>query len=134
VLANTHVSLDEPYSGDTDDTTLVDHLPAKGQASSDEQTYNAALSDDLGRALGTLPERERRVLTMYFGLSGDEPMTLDAIGDELHLTRERIRQIKEKAIDRLRHSPRAQFLQSHNGSTSSQPSRQRGGHSHKIIA
>lgn len=129
VISNTHVSLDDPYSADKDDTTLVDHLPAEGQASPDEQTYNAALSDDLSRALGTLPERERSVLTMYFGLGGDEPMTLDAIGVELHLTRERIRQIKEKAIDRLRHSPRARFLQSHNGgSMPSNPVMQSAGH------
>jgi len=128
VLATTHVSLDEPYSGDSDDTTLVDHLPAEGQASPDEQTYNAALSDDLERALGTLPERERLVLAMYFGLCGHEAMTLDAIGDELHLTRERIRQIKEKAIDRLRHSPRALFLQSHNEGSPSNPALQSAGH------
>jgi len=111
VIANTHVSLDDPYSADKDDTALVDHLTAEGQASPDEDTYTAALSDDLERALGTLSERERRILTMYFGLGGDEPMTLEDIGKKLSLTRERIRQIKEKAIQRLRHSTRARFLQ-----------------------
>ena len=127
-ISNTHVSLDEPYAGGKDDTTLVDHLPAESTVSPDEQTYASALSDDLGRALGTLPERERVVLTMYFGLGGKEPMTLDAIGDVLHLTRERIRQIKEKAIDRLRHSPRAQFLQTHNESPASSPALHGSGH------
>jgi len=117
-ISNTHVSLDDPYSADNDDT-LVDHLPAEGQSAPDEPTYNAALSHDLERALETLPEREGLVLTLYFGLRGREPMTLDAIGDELHLTRERIRQIKEKAIDRLRRSHRSQFLQSHNDSAPS---------------
>ena len=132
LLANTHVSLDEPRAADTDDTTLVDHLPAEGQASPDEQAYKTALSDDLSRALSTLPERERRVLTMYFGLGGDEPLTLDAIGVELHLTRERIRQIKEKAIDHLRNSPRARFLQSHDeSSVSSKPALQGAGHEQK---
>lgn len=111
VIANTHVSLDDPYSADKDDTALVDHLTAEGQESPDEGTYTAALSDDLDRALGTLSERERRVLAMYFGLGGDEPMTLEDIGRKLGLTRERIRQIKEKAIQRLRHSTRARFLQ-----------------------
>jgi len=111
VIANTHVSLDDPYSADKDDTALVDHLAAEGQASPDEDTYIAALSDDLERALGTLSDRERRILAMYFGLGGDEPMTLEDIGKKLNLTRERIRQIKEKAIQRLRHSTRARFLQ-----------------------
>jgi RNA polymerase primary sigma factor len=111
VIANTHVSLDDPYSADKDDTALVDHLAAEGQESPDEGTYTAALSDDLDRALGTLSDRERRVLAMYFGLGGDEPMTLEDIGRKLGLTRERIRQIKEKAIQRLRHSTRARFLQ-----------------------
>jgi RNA polymerase primary sigma factor len=132
VLANTHVSLDDPYSPDNDETTLVDHLPADNQASTDEQTYNAALRDDLSLALGTLPERERAVLSMYFGLGGNEPMTLDSIGDELHLSRERIRQIKEKGIDRLRDSSRAQYLQGHNGSSmSSKPVLQSAGHGHR---
>lgn len=111
VIANTHVSLDDPYSADKDDTSLVDHLTAEGQEAPDEGTYTAALSEDLERALGTLSERERCVLTMYFGLGGDEPMTLEEIGRRLGLTRERIRQIKEKAIQRLRHSTRARFLQ-----------------------
>jgi RNA polymerase primary sigma factor len=120
-IANTHVSLDEPYAGSNDDTSLLDHLPAESTASPDEQAYHSALSDDLARAIRTLSERERVVLSMYFGLDGNEPMTLDAIGDKLRLTRERIRQIKEKAIDRLRHSPRAQFLQDHNEGPASSP-------------
>jgi RNA polymerase primary sigma factor len=110
-IANTHVSLDDPYSADKDDTALVDYLTDETQAAPDEETYQSALSDDLERALGTLSERERRILTLYFGLGGDEPMTLEDIGRKLGLTRERIRQIKEKAIQRLRHSTRARFLQ-----------------------
>jgi RNA polymerase primary sigma factor len=111
VIANTHVSLDDPYSADKDDTALVDYLTSETQASPDEDTYVAALSDDLERALETLTERERMILGLYFGLGGDEPMTLEDIGKRLKLTRERIRQIKEKAIQRLRHSTRAKFLQ-----------------------
>jgi RNA polymerase primary sigma factor len=111
VIANTHVSLDDPYSADKDDTALVDYLTDETQAAPDEETYASALSDDLERALGTLSERERRILTLYFGLGGDEPMTLEDIGKKLNLTRERIRQIKEKAIQRLRHSTRAKYLQ-----------------------
>ncbi len=110
VIANTHVSLDDPYSGDKDDTALVDYLTDETQASPDQDTYVSALSDDLERALGTLTERERLILSLYFGLGGEEPMTLEDIGKRLKLTRERIRQIKEKAIQRLRHSNRARFL------------------------
>jgi RNA polymerase primary sigma factor len=111
VIANSHVSLDDPYSSEKDDTALVDYLTDDKAASPDEDTYAAALSDDLERALGTLSERERNILSMYFGLGGEEPMTLEDIGKKMKLTRERIRQIKEKAIQRLRHSTRARFLQ-----------------------
>ena len=62
------------------------------------------------RALSTLTEREREILILYFGLRRDDPLTLEEIGKKLSLTRERIRQIKEKAIMRLRHSSRAKFL------------------------
>jgi RNA polymerase primary sigma factor len=111
VIANSHVSLDDPYSADKDDTALVDYLTDELQAAPDEDTYASALSDDLDRALGTLSERERNILTLYFGLGGEEPMTLEDIGKRMKLTRERIRQIKEKAIQRLRHSTRAKYLQ-----------------------
>jgi RNA polymerase primary sigma factor len=109
----------------------VDNLPAENTAAPDEQADHSALSNDLARAIGTLPERERIVLSMYFGLDGNEPRTLDAIGEELHLTRERIRQIKEKAIDRLRHSPRAQFLQAHNGDEAWSPELVNAAHGHR---
>ena len=109
-IANTHVSLDDPYSSDQDDTSLVDYLEDDNARMPDEETYERALSDDMEKALGTLSERERLILSMYFGISGEEPLTLEEIGKELGLTRERIRQIKEKAIVRLRHSSRAKFL------------------------
>ena len=109
-IANTHVSLDDPYSNDKDDNALVDYLTDDDQISPDEGTYTNALSDDMERALDTLTEREKMILTMYFGLNGEEPLTLEEIGKKLKLTRERIRQVKEKAIQRLRHSTRAKFL------------------------
>jgi RNA polymerase primary sigma factor len=110
-IANTHVSLDDPYSTDQDDTSLVDYLQDDSSPMPDEETYGRALSDDMEKALATLSERERQILSMYFGLNQEEPLTLEEIGKELGLTRERIRQIKEKAIIRLRHSSRAKFLQ-----------------------
>jgi len=109
-IANTHVSLDDPYSGDQDDTALVDYLQDEKAPRPDEQTYVRALSDDMEKALDTLSEREKHILGLYFGLNGAEPLTLEEIGKRLGLTRERIRQIKEKAIVRLRHSSRSGFL------------------------
>ncbi len=110
-IANTHVSLDDPRSDERDDTALVDYLTDETQASPDAGAYAAALSDDLARVLCTLTERQRHILSLYFGLSGDAPMTLEEIGKRLKLTRERVRQIKERAIQRLRHSTRAQYLE-----------------------
>lgn len=109
-IANTHVSLDDPYSSDQDDSALVDYLQDDNAQSPDEQTYERALSDDMEKALDTLSDREKLILSLYFGLNGEEPLTLEEIGKKLELTRERIRQIKEKAIVRLRHSSRSKFL------------------------
>jgi RNA polymerase primary sigma factor len=109
-IANTHVSLDDPYSSDKDDNALVDYLTDENQVSPDEGTYTNALTEDMEKALNMLTEREKLILTMYFGLNGEDPLTLEDIGKEMKLTRERIRQIKEKAIQRLRHSTRAKYL------------------------
>lgn len=113
MISNTHLSLDDPVSGNQGDDALVDRLVAEGQESPDQNTYASALGDDLGRALDTLTPRERNVLIMYFGLGRPRPMTLDEIGKDLKLTRERIRQIKEHAIQCLRNSPRTGFLRGH---------------------
>ncbi len=110
-IANTHVSLDDPYSNDQDDNALVDYLVDDKARMPDDQTFEHALSDDMEKALNTLSEREKLILSLYFGLNGGEqPMTLEEIGKKLALTRERIRQIKEKAIMRLRHSSRSKYL------------------------
>jgi len=109
-IANTHVSLDDPYSNDQDDNSLVDYLQDDNAVMPDVQTFEHALSDDMEKALSTLSEREQMILSLYFGLGSDEPLTLEEIGKKLGLTRERIRQIKEKAITRLRHSSRSKYL------------------------
>lgn len=109
-IANTHVSLDDPYSNDQDDNALVDYLVDDKARMPDDQTFEHALTDDMHKALNTLSDREKHILSLYFGLNGAEPMTLEEIGKKLALTRERIRQIKEKAILRLRHSSRAKYL------------------------
>ena len=109
-IANSHLSLDASFNNDQEENSLVDYLADENQEPTDEMTFSNALSDDMIRALSTLTERERAILTLYFGLSDSEPMTLEEIGKKMKLTRERIRQIKEKAILRLRHSSRSKYL------------------------
>ena len=109
-IANSHLSLDASFNNDQEENSLVDYLADDNQEPTDEMTFSNALSDDMIRALSTLTERERAILTLYFGLGDSEPMTLEEIGKKMRLTRERIRQIKEKAILRLRHSSRSKYL------------------------
>ena len=109
-IANSHLSLDASFNNDQEENSLVDYLADENQEPTDEMTFSNALSDDMIRALSTLTERERAILTLYFGLGDSEPMTLEEIGKKMRLTRERIRQIKEKAILRLRHSSRSKYL------------------------
>jgi RNA polymerase primary sigma factor len=109
-IANSHLSLDASFSNDQEENSLVDYLADDNLESPDEQTYVNALSDDMQRALDTLTDRERAILSLYFGLEGEEPLTLEEIGMRMNLTRERIRQIKEKAILRLRHNSRSKYL------------------------
>ncbi len=109
-IANSHLSLDASFNNDQEENSLVDYLADENQEPTDEMTFSNALSDDMIRALSTLTERERAILTLYFGLGDSEPMTLEEIGKKMKLTRERIRQIKEKAILRLRHSSRSKYL------------------------
>ena len=109
-IANSHLSLDASFSNDQEENSLVDYLADDNLESPDEQTYVNALSDDMQKALDTLTERERAILSLYFGIEGEEPLTLEEIGKRMNLTRERIRQIKEKAILRLRHNSRSKYL------------------------
>jgi len=110
-IANSHLSLDASFNNDQEENSLVDYLADDTQAPPDEMTYSNALSDDMQKALSTLTDREQIILGLYFGLEGEEPLTLEEIGQKMSLTRERIRQIKEKAILRLRHSTRSKYLE-----------------------
>jgi RNA polymerase primary sigma factor len=110
-IPNTYVSLDERLSEDESDNAFVDYLEDDAVVLPDEHTDREMLSLDLARALKTLTERERIIMEMYYGLNGEEPITLEEIGKRLGLTRERIRQIKELAIQRLRHQSRARYLE-----------------------
>lgn len=109
-IANSHLSLDASFNNDQEENSLVDYLADETQEAPDEMTFSNALSDDMVKALSTLTDREQTILMLYFGLGDAEPMTLEEIGKKMRLTRERIRQIKEKAILRLRHSSRSKYL------------------------
>jgi RNA polymerase primary sigma factor len=110
-ISQSHLSLDPPLSPG-EDNKLLDYLPDTQNSTPDQETFERALSDSIEEVLGTLKEREAKILRLYFGLDGKEPMTLEEIGSMMGITRERVRQIKEKALARLRHVSRARALES----------------------
>ena len=110
-ISQSHLSLDAPLTPG-EDNKLLDYLPDTQNAGPDEKTFERALTDSIEEVLSTLKEREARILRLYFGLEGKDPMTLEEIGGMMGITRERVRQIKEKALARLRHVSRARALES----------------------
>ncbi len=104
-------SLDAPL-GDGEDARLLDYLADEHSAGPEEQVIARALAEAVAVSLAPLKEREGKILRLYFGLDGAEPMTLEQIGALLGITRERVRQIKEKALSRLRHVSQARALES----------------------
>ena len=110
-ISQSHLSLDAPLTPG-EDNKLIDYLPDTQNAGPDQKTFERALTDSIEEVLSTLKEREARILRLYFGLDGQEPMTLEEIGSMMGITRERVRQIKEKALARLRHVSRARALES----------------------
>ncbi len=110
-ISQSHLSLDAPLTPG-EDNKLLDYLPDTQNPGPDDETFEHALSESIEEVLSTLKEREARILRFYFGLDGEEPMTLEEIGGMLGITRERVRQIKEKALARLRHVSRARALES----------------------
>jgi RNA polymerase primary sigma factor len=113
-ISQTHLSLDAPMTAG-EDNRLLDYLPDTVSRTPDEETFEKALTQSIEDALGGLKEREAKILRLYFGLGDSEPMTLEQIGEVLNITRERVRQIKEKALSRLRHVSRARALESYLG-------------------
>ena len=109
-ISQSHLSLDAPLTPG-EDNRLLDYLPDQFGRGPEDETYDKALTDSVEEALATLKEREAKVLRLYFGLDGQDPMTLEEIGSLLGITRERVRQIKERALVRLRHASRARFLE-----------------------
>jgi len=106
-----HVSMDAPLLGSEDDErNMYDTMSADSENNPEISLLNESLRREIERSLATLSERESDVIRLYFGLTGKHPMTLEEIGEEFDLTRERVRQIKEKAIRRLRHTSRSKLL------------------------
>ena len=113
-ISRRHHSLDTPFS-DEDKNCLLDVIPDAATAEPDQELQMDSLQEEVAAALDTLKEREREVIRMYFGISHSYALTLNEIGQEFGLTRERVRQIKEKAIRRLRHRSRSRKLRQYLG-------------------
>jgi len=113
-ISQSHLSLDAPMAPG-EDSRLLDYLPDQFSPGPEDETWEHALRESVEDALSSLKEREARILRLYFGLDDQEPMTLEEIGTLLGITRERVRQIKEKALERLRHASRARFLETYLG-------------------
>lgn len=109
-----HVSMDAPLSSD-DDSTLYDVILSKDSPEPDKALLTDSLRKEIERALSTLTSREAHVIRLYYGLNNNPPHTLEEIGLSLDLTRERVRQIKEKAIKRLKNTTRCRNLKAYLG-------------------
>lgn len=114
-VAARHVSVDAPFV-DSEDNTLLDVLEnPNSEAADSEMSHYDSLRCEIERSLGTLTERQRDVIKLYFGIGVEHPMSLEDIGERFSLTRERVRQIKDKAITKLRTTTRCQLLKSYLG-------------------
>ena len=109
-----HVSMDAPLV-EGEDSNLYDVLRSGESPNPDKELIHESLRTEIERALETLTPREADVIKLYFGLGNHHPMTLEEIGETFDLTRERVRQIKEKAIRRLKHTSRSKILKTYLG-------------------
>jgi RNA polymerase primary sigma factor len=113
-ISGRHVSVDAPFV-QGEENSLLDVLENDSEEKPDQGLINDSLRREVLRALSTLTQREAEVITFYFGLNGEQAMTLEEIGEKFNLTRERVRQIKEKAIRRLRQTSRSKALKAYLG-------------------
>ncbi len=109
-----HISMDAPLV-DGEDSNLYDVIMSGESPNPDDSLINDSLRTEIERSLTTLTEREADVIRLYFGLSSKHAMTLEEIGEKFDLTRERVRQIKEKGIRRLKHTSRSKILKTYLG-------------------
>jgi len=113
-LSGRHISVDAPFV-QGEENNLLDVLTDANEVTADSALLLDSLKKEVQRALATLTVREAEVLAMYYGLTGVTAMTLEEIGEKFNLTRERVRQIKEKATRRLRHTSRSKALKAYLG-------------------
>lgn len=110
-----HVSMDAPLSDSEESSSMYDVLPNDDINNPEQGLVKESLRKDIDRSLSTLTMREGEVVRLFYGLNGKYPLTLEEIGEKFDLTRERVRQIKEKAIRRLKHTSRSKMLKSYLG-------------------
>ena len=113
-ISGRHVSMDAPFV-QGEENGLLDVLGDEAADTPDAGLLRDSLRREVQRALSTLTRREADVITLHFGLNGQAARTLEEVGEQFGLTRERVRQIKEKAIRRLKHTSRSQSLKSYLG-------------------
>jgi RNA polymerase primary sigma factor len=114
-VAARHVSMDSPLS-DGEESTLIDVLENTNAETTDRRiAFNDSLKKEIDRSLSTLTERQKDVISYFFGLGIDHPLSLEDIGVHFHLTRERVRQIKDKALTKLRANSRSKLLRAYLG-------------------
>lgn len=113
-VSGRHVSMDAPFV-QGEENTLLDVLVNHDSPRADKELLKESLQREIERSLSTLTERERDVIKMFYGIGLSHEYTLEEIGDKFDLTRERVRQIKEKAIKRLKHSSRSKLLKTYLG-------------------
>ena len=109
-----HLSMDAPFN-DNNDNSLLDVLPSNEGISPDDSLLDESVKIDIERALSLLHAREAEITRLYFGIGREHPLTLEEIGQRFGLTRERVRQIKEKGLRKLRQKHRRQDLKIHMG-------------------
>jgi len=110
-MAKQDISLDAPIKS-TDNLYFFDVISSKSYPSPEEIFFRKNFKTEIMRQLKKLPERESKILILYFGLNSERPHTLEEIGKTLHLSRERVRQLKEKALNKIRNFPDSVLLQS----------------------
>lgn len=112
-VGNRPVSMDAPFDNNEDNNTLLDVISDTELPTADSTLIDESLTEDINRSLNTLSKREAEIIKMFFGIGTKHSMSLDEIGMQLSLTRERVRQIKETALRRLKHNSRNKLLKSY---------------------
>lgn len=114
-VSGRHVSMDAPLSTNEDGGTLMDVMTNTDSPKADSYLMAESLQKEIERSLSTLTDKEREIIRLFFGIGMNHGLTLEEIGAKFNLTRERVRQIKEKAIRRLRHTSRNKLLKAYLG-------------------